>query len=225
MIEIEGIRHRVETTTILQEMSLKLGEARIGIIGANGSGKSTFARLLNGLVLPSAGRVRVHGHDTRTAGDAVRALVGFVFQNPDHQIIYPIVEEDVGFGLRNAGLRGDALDCAVTDALARFDLGEKRNQPAHLLSGGEKQLLALAGTLALDPRVLVLDEPTALLDLRNRRKISRILAALPQQVILVTHDLDMLDGFNRVLVFDSGRIVADDAPARAIAHYVNLMEA
>ena len=225
MIEIEAIRHRVETTTILHDLSLTLGEGRIGIIGANGSGKSTFARLLNGLILPSIGRISVYGHDTRKAGDAVRALVGFVFQNPDHQIVYPIVEEDVGFGLRNAGLRGEALSCAVTDALERFGLTDKRNQPAHLLSGGEKQLLALAGILAIAPRTIVLDEPTALLDLRNRRKIGRILADLPQQIVLVTHDLDMLDGFDRVLVFDSGRIVADDIPARAIAHYVSLMEA
>lgn len=225
MIEIEAIRHRVETTTILHDLSLTLGEGRIGIIGANGSGKSTFARLLNGLILPSTGRISVYGHDTRKAGDAVRALVGFVFQNPDHQIVYPIVEEDVGFGLRNAGLRGEALSCTVTDALERLGLTDKRNQPAHLLSGGEKQLLALAGILAIAPRTIVLDEPTALLDLRNRRKIGRILADLPQQIVLVTHDLDMLDGFDRVLVFDSGRIVADDTPARAIAHYVSRMEA
>jgi biotin transport system ATP-binding protein len=224
VIAIEGVSHRVDDTIILHEFSLELAEGRIGIIGANGSGKSTFARLLNGIVLPSAGRIRVYGKDTRKDGDAVRALIGFVFQNPDHQIVYPIVEEDVAFGLRNAGLRGEALASAVTDALARFGLLAHRNQPAHLLSGGEKQLLALAGVLALAPRTIVLDEPTTLLDLRNRRRIGAILADLPQQVVLVTHDLDMLAAFDRVLVFDSGRIVADDTPARAIAHYIESME-
>ncbi len=224
MISLEAVHQRFDATPILHDLNCSLEERRIGVIGANGSGKSTFARLLNGLVLPSAGRVTVHGHDTRRDGNAVRGLVGFVFQNPEHQIVYPIVEEDVGFGLRNAGMRGANLDAAVTQALARFDLTAHRNKPAHLLSGGEKQLLALAGILALEPRTIVMDEPTTLLDLRNRRRIAAIIAGLSQQIVLVTHDLDMLADFDRVLVFDAGRIVADDIPARAIAHYQAMME-
>lgn len=224
VINLEAVHQRFDGVPILHDLNCRLEERRIGVIGANGSGKSTFARLINGLVLPSAGQVTVHGHDTRTDGNAVRALVGFVFQNPEHQIVYPIVEEDVGFGLRNAGMRGADLDAAVSRALARFDLTAHRNKPAHLLSGGQKQLLALAGILAIEPRTIVMDEPTTLLDLRNRRRIGAIIATLAQQVVLVTHDLDMLADFDRVLVFDGGRIVADDKPAQAIAHYQALME-
>ena len=225
MITVEAVQHRLDDKVILRDLSCDLAQARIGIIGANGSGKSSFARLLNGLVLPSEGRILAHGHDTRRAGRAVRREVGFVFQNPDHQIVYPVVEEDLAFGLKNSGLRGTALARRIDETLHRFGLASLRHQAAHALSGGEKQLLALAGVIAMGPRTIVLDEPTTLLDLRNKRRIMEILAGLAQQIILVTHDLDLLAGFDRVLVFDDGRIVADDAPQPAVARYRALMEA
>lgn len=224
MIIVEAVQHRLEDKPILRDVSCDLAQARIGIIGANGSGKSSFARLLNGLVIPQSGRVCAHGHDTRQAGRAVRREVGFVFQNPDHQIVYPVVEEDLAFGLKNSGLRGEALARRIEDTLGRFGLASLRHQAAHSLSGGEKQLLALAGVIAMEPRSIVLDEPTTLLDLRNKRRIMAILASLAQQIILVTHDLDLIGDFERVLVFDQGRIIADDRPAAAIAQYRRMME-
>jgi biotin transport system ATP-binding protein len=204
---------------VLTDISVELSEPRIGVIGANGSGKSTFVRLLNGLVLPDSGQVRVAGHDTRRDGRAVRRLVGFCFTDPDAQIVMPTVREDIGFGLRRRGLASADIAARVARALTDFGLADHADHPAHLLSGGQKQLLALAAVLVTEPALLIMDEPTTLLDLRNAAAVGRIVAELPQQVILVTHHLELLEGFNRVLVFDEGRLVCDDVPAAAGAHY------
>ncbi|WP_243611266.1 energy-coupling factor ABC transporter ATP-binding protein [Shimia aestuarii] len=223
MIEIETVRLAYGDRTVLHDISLSLTERRIGIIGANGSGKSSFARLLNGLVLPSSGSVRIDGLDTRAKGKEVRRKVGFVFQNPDNQIVFPTVAEDLAFGMKNLRLPKDEIARKTDAILARYDLSDLRDHPAHLLSGGQKQLLAISGVLVMDPAYLVLDEPTTLLDLRNTRRIAAALEALAQTVILATHDLDLLEGFDRVLVFDEGRIVADDTPAAALPFYVERM--
>ena len=204
---------------VLTDISVELSEPRIGVIGANGSGKSTFARLLNGLVLPDSGQVRVAGHDTRRDGRAVRRLVGFCFTDPDAQIVMPTVREDIGFGLRRRGLAPADIAARVERALTDFGLADHADHPAHLLSGGQKQLLALAAVLVTEPALLIMDEPTTLLDLRNAAAVGRIVAELSQQVILVTHHLELLAGFDRVLVFDEGRLVCDDLPAAAGAHY------
>jgi len=224
-IVLDSVSHGFGARRVLDAISCTLTERRIGVIGANGSGKSTFARLLNGLVLPDEGRVAIDGRDTRTETKAVRRRVGFVFQNPDNQIVYPIVAEDVAFGLKRLGLPKAELARRVAETLERFGLSHLADQGAHVLSGGEKQLLALAGVLAGAPEILVLDEPTTLLDLRNTRRIARILEDLPQRVVLVTHDLALLETFERVLVLDGGRIVADDRPGPAITAYRALMEA
>lgn len=219
MIEIDTVRLAYGDRTVLRDISLSLTERRIGIIGANGSGKSSFARLLNGLVLPTSGTVKIDGLDTRSKGKEVRRKVGFVFQNPDNQIVFPTVAEDLAFGMKNLGLAKDEIARRTDAILARYDLSDLRDHPAHLLSGGQKQLLAISGVLVMDPAYLVLDEPTTLLDLRNTRRIAAAIAALEQTVILATHDLDLLTDFDRVLVFDEARIVADDTPANALPFY------
>ena len=224
MIEVRDVTHRYGERTVLSDVDVTLAENRVGIVGANGSGKSTFVRLLNGLVLPSAGRVTVDGLDTRGDGREVRRLVGFCFTDPDAQIVMPTVAEDVAFGLRRRGLSKAEAKARVTDALAAYGLADHADHPAHLLSGGQKQLLALTSVLVTEPALLVMDEPTTLLDLRNARMVSGVVAALPQQVVLVTHHLDLLDGFDRVLVFDEGRLVCDDPPDVAVRHYRKLME-
>jgi biotin transport system ATP-binding protein len=208
---------------VLSDVSVELSESRIGVIGANGSGKSTFARLLNGLVLPDSGQVRVGGHDTRRHGAAVRRKVGFCFTDPDAQIVMPTVREDIGFGLRRRGLSPGELASRVDRALAEFGLADHADHPAHLLSGGQKQLLALAAVLVTEPAVLIMDEPTTLLDLRNSEAMGRMLAGLPQQVILLTHHLELLALFDRVLVFDEGRVVCDASPDAAREHYRQLV--
>ncbi|QIK68605.1 ABC transporter ATP-binding protein [Nocardioides sp. HDW12B] len=210
---------------VLRDVDVTLTERRVGVIGANGSGKSTFVRLLNGLVLPDEGRVRVHGLDTRDDSRAVRRLVGFCFTNPDAQIVMPTVREDVAFGLRRRGLSKGEVRARVDEALVRYGLDGHADHPAHLLSGGQKQMLALASVLVTEPEVLVLDEPTTLLDLRNARRVAETVTALPQQVLLVTHHLDLLDDYDRVLVFDEGRLVHDGPPAVSVAHYRDLMAA
>lgn len=227
MIEVTDVTHvygeRQQGRTVLQDVTARLPERRIGVVGANGSGKSTFVRLLNGLVLPTEGTVTVDGLDVREDGAEVRRRVGFCFTNPDAQIVMPTVREDVAFSLRRRGLSRREVTHQVTQVLRRFGLADHADHPTHLLSGGQKQLLALAAVLVTEPSVLVLDEPTTLLDLRNARRVAEFLEVLDQQVILVTHHLDLLDGFDRVLVFDEARLVHDGPPDEAVGYYRKLM--
>lgn len=208
--------------TVLSGIDLTLAERRIGIVGANGSGKSSFARLLNGLLLPSRGSVTVDGLDTRKEAKAVRRSVGFLFQNPDNQVVYPTVGEDVAFGLTGRKLPKAEIAARVGVTLERFGLAGFDDRLVHELSGGERQMVALAGVMILEPRWLVLDEPTTLLDRKNTRTIMAAIEALDQHVVLVTHDLSLLEAFDRVLVFEAGRVVADAPPREAIAAYVRL---
>lgn len=220
MIELRNVFHSYDGRPVLNGITLSLAERRIAVLGCNGSGKSTFARLLNGLILPTEGEVLVDGHDTRRDARAARQRVGFVFQNPDVQIVYPTVAEDIAFGLKARKLPKEEIARRVEAVLDRYGLGRYRDHPAHKLSGGEKQLLAIAGVLVLEPLHLVFDEPTTLLDLRNRRKVIEMIRGLSQTAIVVTHDLDMVMEFDRVLVLEDGRVVADDVPAVAVPAYV-----
>jgi len=223
VIRLEGVSHRYGERWVLRHVDLELAERRVGVVGANGSGKSTLARLLNGLVVPTSGRVLVGGLDTAKDGPAIRRRVGFVFTDPDAQIVMPTVAEDVAFSLRRSGLPKAEVRSRVLAALDRFGLAGHADHPAHLLSGGQKQLLAFTAVLVTDPEVLVCDEPTTLLDARNAARVTALLAELPQQVVLVTHHLEQLDGFDRVVVVDEGRVVADGAPTEALAAYRALL--
>ena len=222
-IELRGVRHAYAERTVLDDVELTLTEHRVGVIGANGSGKSTFARLLNGLVVPTGGRVRIDGLDTRTSPRAVRRRVGFVFQDPDAQIVHPTVAEDVAFGLHNLGVPPDERTERVAEVLARYGLAGHADHPAHLLSGGQKQLLAIAGVLVMRPARVVFDEPTTLLDLVNARRVRRVIAELAQPVVVVTHDLELVADADRVLVLDGGRVVADGPPEQSVRVYRTLM--
>ncbi|WP_347059942.1 ABC transporter ATP-binding protein [Blastococcus sp. HT6-30] len=220
-LELRNVSHAYGDRPVLDDVTLTLGESRVGVVGANGSGKSTFARLLNGLVLPSAGSVLVDGLDTRTQLREVRRRVGFVFQDPDAQIVHPTVAEDVEFGLTNLGVPADERARRVEDVLTRYGLAGHHDHPAHLLSGGQKQLLAIAGVLVMQPQRVVFDEPTTLLDLANTRRVARVIAELEQDVVVVTHHLDLLAGFDRVLVFEDGRVAADGVPTETLRWYVD----
>lgn len=215
-LSLQGVEVVKDGRAILRGIDLTLTEPRIGIIGRNGSGKSTLARLLNGIEVPTAGTVSLGG---QTGRKALRRAVGFVFQNPDNQIVYPIVEEDLAFGLKNLGLHADEIRARIGAVLDRFGLGALRGRLTHQLSGGEKQLVALAGVLVMRPAIVVLDEPATLLDLWNRNRLMQVIAGLEERVIMVSHDLDMLAGFARVLLVEDGRIAADGPPAEVIARY------
>ncbi len=205
--------------TILKPLDLELAQRRIAVIGANGSGKSTLLRLLNGLVLPSTGTVRVNGLDTALDGAAVRRTVGFVFTDPLSQLVMPTPVEDVELSLRRLKLPKRERRQRALDQLAGYGLAHLASNSIYELSGGERQLVALAAVLAVEPAILVLDEPSTLLDLRNTRMLRELLAGLPQQVIMSTHDLELAASCERVLLVDDGGIAFDGPPGYAVDRY------
>lgn len=222
-IVFERVTHSFGERQVLRNVSLTLSERRIGVLGANGSGKSTLARMVNGLVLPDDGAVRVRGLDTRRSARKVRRNVGFVFTDPDRQILMPTVAEDIELSLSRHGLSRTERTDRTRRVLERFGLAGHADHPAHLLSGGQKQLLALAAVLVTEPHIVVADEPTTLLDLRNARMLRAVFATLDTQLIVVTHDLELIDDFDRVIVLDEGQVIADDVPSVALAAYRELM--
>lgn len=204
---------------ILAPVSLTLTEQRVAIIGANGSGKSTLLRLLNGLLLPTTGTVTVNGRSTHNDVAAVRRSVGFVFTDPLSQLVMPTPQEDLELSLRRQKLgKKERRDKALA-ILASYGLEHLAQSSIYELSGGERQLTALATVLAVDPDILVLDEPSTLLDLRNTRQLMQRLNGLPQQVIMSTHDLSLAATFDRALVIDQGQVAFDGDPHQAIAAY------
>ena len=206
---------------VLNDVSLELTEQRIGIVGANGGGKSTLIRLINGLGSPTAGTVTVDGLDVEKNGKEVRRKVGFVFSDAENQIVMPTVEDDIAFSLRRVKMPKADKQQKIQDMLERFNLADHATQSPHFLSGGQKQLLALASVLILEPDVIIADEPTTLLDLRNRIKIKNVFAELPQQLIVVSHDLDFIADFDRVICIDNHSIVADGEPSEVIQTYTD----
>lgn len=224
MITFHNVDVDFDGRHVLHDINLQLSEHRVGIIGANGGGKSTLIRLINGLGSPTSGTVLVDDLDVAKQAAAVRRRVGFVFSDAENQIIMPTVGEDIEFSLRRMSLSRQERDRRVTAILDHFGLSDHRDDSPHTLSGGQKQLLALAAVLAIDPKIIIADEPTTLLDLRNRMKIRAEFDLLEQQLIVVTHDLDFLTGFDRVLCLDGGRIVADGEPREVTEHYRRLMQ-
>jgi len=204
----------------LDHLSLEIGEGEyIALIGPNGSGKSTLARLLNAILLPTEGIVRVDGFLTSREEDRweVRRRVGMVFQNPDNQIVATTVEEDVAFGLENLGLETPLIVHRVAEALELVGLMPFRYHAPHLLSGGQKQRLGIAGVIAMRPRCLVLDEPTAMLDPRGRREVLETVKKMNRQegitVVHITHFMEEALEADRVIVMNGGRIAQSGAPA------------
>lgn len=211
--------------TILEPTSADLSERRIALIGANGSGKSTLLRMLNGLTLPTSGTVHVDGHDTVKQGAAVRRRVGFVFTDPLHQLVMSTPADDVELSLRRVISNRHQRRARAAELLEERGLGHVAQSSIYDLSGGERQLVSLTTVLAVEPVIVVADEPTTLLDLRNRRDVIDALMALDQQVILATHDLEFAARTDRVLLIDGARLVADGSPPEVIARYRTMMGA
>ncbi len=208
---------------ILKGITLDLDERRVAVLGANGSGKSTFARLLNALVLPTEGEVLVAGRSTRTHPREARKAVGLVFQNPEHQIVMPTVEEDLAFGLKNMRLPPPVIAEKVAAILEEHGIAHLREQPAHLLSGGEKKLLSILSVLVMEPQIVVFDEPLASLDFINRRRVCNLVDSLPQRVVTITHDLETIRHYDRAILLHEGRLIADGSPRETIARYLEVM--
>lgn len=218
-VTFDHVTHRYLTREVLTDICIDITEPRLGIIGENGSGKSTFIRMINGLVAPTEGTVRIDGLDPDRHGREVRQRVSFLFSNPDAQILMPTAGEDIAFSLRRSGLSPDERATRVAETLDRMGLAGYADHPAHHLSSGQKQLLALGSVLVTEPDLLICDEPTTLLDLPNTRRIMRLIDSLDQQVILVTHQLEHIIEWPRVLVFQHGRIAFDGRGHDAVAFY------
>jgi biotin transport system ATP-binding protein len=220
VIDLESVSVDLDGRRILDDVTVRLDQHRIAVIGANGSGKSTFARLLDGLVTPTRGTARVLGYDVARDVKRMRAEVGFVFTNPDAQILMPTVAEDVRLSLKGSGLDRATIDARVASVLAEYGLADHADAPAYSLSGGQKQLLALASVLVREPKLVIADEPTTLLDLGNARRISTLLIdELPAQLVVVTHDLELAARCDVALRFDGGRLAQVAEPAEVVEHY------
>ncbi len=224
MLRIEGLTHTYRlpngtTVEALRGIDLTVADGeRIALVGANGSGKSTLARHLNALLLPTSGDVWVDGINTRDKSQlkTIRSTVGLVFQDPDNQLVATVVDEDVAFGPENLGVDQPELGDRVDRALAAVDMAAHRKRPPHMLSGGQRQRVAIAGILAMHPRVLALDEATAMLDPHGRREVLDIVDRLHRAgttVIQVTHFMHEAALADRVIVLAQGRVLADDTPS------------
>ena len=204
---------------VFQDMNLKVEEGSfVAVLGGNGCGKSTLAKHFNSILLPSGGKVYVCGIDTSDEERlmSVRRNVGMVFQNPDNQIVASVVEEDVAFGPENLGISSPVIRQRVDKALKQVGMYEFREHAPHLLSGGQKQRIAIAGVIAMEPKCIVLDEPTAMLDPKGRREVMETITALNRDkgitVVLITHHMDEAAMADRVVVLSAGKVVADGTP-------------
>lgn len=215
----DGVGLDIGGKQILQDLTLTLSEDRIGVIGLNGSGKSSLVRMLNGLRMPSSGSLTLFG---APAGDAEPELprhVGFVFQNPDHQAIFPTVEEEIAFGLTQLG-EGKAESRNHARAfLALHGCAGLAGKPITELSEGQKQLVCILAVLVMEPRLLVLDEPMTSLDALVTRRIRDKILSLPQKIVMVSHDLEHFSGFDRLVWLEDGRLRMDGAPADVLEAY------
>ena len=212
-IEVNAAGYVVAGKVILADVTLTLTEARIGIIGRNGSGKTTLLRLMAGLIAASSGQVRVNGADPLRDRKAMVQAVGILFQNPDHQILFPTVGEELAFGLMQLGQSKAAAEAEVRALLAAEGRGHWFGAATHLLSHGQRQYLCLMAILAMRPAILLLDEPYAALDLPTHARLARRIAALPQQVITISHDPAALRNCGRIIWLEAGRVRADGGPA------------
>ena len=215
-IEIADVRVRLGDRTVLDGFSLGLTQRRIGILGRNGSGKTTLLRLIAGLIPAANGTVRVDGFDPYTDRRAALAAIGILFQNPDHQILFPTVEEELAFGLAQQGLSQKEALARANAALQSEARGHWAKAPVTSLSQGQRHYLCLMAVLLMAPRTILLDEPLAGLDLPTQARLARRFAALPQRLVTITHDPATVQDCDRVVWLEAGRIAADGPPGDVI---------
>ena len=209
---------------VFEDLDLEIAQGSfVAILGTNGSGKSTLAKHFNAILLPTGGKAYVYGMDTSDEEllIPIRRSVGMVFQNPDNQIVANVVEEDVAFAPENLGVSSPMIRHRVDNALKQVGMYEYRTHAPHLLSGGQKQRIAIAGVIAMEPKCIVLDEPTAMLDPRGRREVMETIAKLNREkgitVILITHHMDEAAKADRMVIIHKGQIRADGTPREIFA--------
>ncbi len=222
IIEAKGLTFQYEENSepVLKQVDLEICEGEfVAVLGHNGSGKSTLAKHLNGICLPTSGKLTVAGISVCEENlSQLRRTVGMVFQNPDNQLVTTIVAEDVAFALENTGVPYEEMHQRVAEALRIVGMESFASHATHQLSGGQKQRVAIAGVIAMQPRILVLDEPTAMLDPRGRQEVMAVIRRFREQgmtIVLITHFMDEAAQADRVVVMDDGDIVLDGSP-----HYV-----
>ena len=222
---IEEVKRAIDN----MDVDIKKGDF-VAILGHNGSGKSTFAKQINGILMPTGGTVLVSGMDTRDEDHIwdIRKTAGMVFQNPDNQIIGNVVEEDVGFGPENLGVPTDEIWKRVDESLEAVGMTAYRLQSPNQLSGGQKQRVAIAGVMAMKPQCIILDEPTAMLDPNGRREVIRTVRQLNESqgvtVLLITHYMEEATWADRIIVMDDGKIVMDGKPREIFSRVRELKE-
>jgi biotin transport system ATP-binding protein len=204
---------------VFDGFSLELREQRIGLVGNNGSGKSSLLRLAAGLLMPDSGEVLAWTLETRANRRDLARHIGFLFQNPEHQILFPTVEEEIAFGLIEGGMAVRDANARARTLLAEHGCAGWEGRATHALSDGQKQLVCLLAVIAPNPSILLLDEPFSSLDLPTRLDIQRRLHALPQRLVMASHDLDLLAGFDRLIWLDAGRVRMDGVPDAVLAAY------
>ena len=215
-IQLRSVSLRLGGRLVLDDLTVDLDEPRIGVLGRNGSGKTTLLRLLAGLIAPDVGTLRVEGFDPFADRKAALSALGILFQNPDHQILFPTVEEELAFGLVQQGLSQAAALDRVLGALTEEGRAHWAKVPVTTLSQGQRHYLCLLAVLLMQPRTILLDEPLAGLDLPTQARLARRFAALPQRLVTITHDPASLTGTDRVLWLEAGRIVADGPPSQVL---------
>lgn len=224
-IRLDHVSVRLGDVDVLRDVSLSVDARTVAVVGENGSGKSTFARLLGGLVGRTAGELSVLGIDPADHAGELRRRIALVFSNPDAQIVMPTVAEDVGFSLRAHRLRPAELRERVAVALERFGLTALADHPSHDLSGGQKQLLALCGAFVRRPELVIADEPTAYLDARNARRVAdHLFEDAGHRLVLVTHDLALARRCDVAVLFAAGRVTAVGEPAAIVSEYEAALE-
>lgn len=209
LIKATDVDFEIEGKAILRDVSLEAGERRIGIVGRNGSGKSTLARLLAGLTPPTGGTIRVDGVDVGKDRKAALSSVGILFQNSDHQIIFPTVEEELAFGLLQQGHSKPDATGQVEAILARFDKAHWAKQAVHVLSQGQKRLVCLMAVLAMGPKVILLDEPFAGLDIPTQMQLARYLDGVDAMLVHISHEPAHLSACERIIWLESGAVEMD----------------
>lgn len=209
LIELIDLSFTPEAVPVLSGITLQSSARRIGIVGRNGSGKTSFARVLAGLVPPSRGHLRVSGVDVARNRKAALGVVGILFQNPDQQIIFPTVEEEIGFGLKQMKFAAPDVEAKTLEVLERFGKRHWARAAIHQLSQGQRQLVCLMSVIVMAPKVIILDEPFAGLDIPTTQQLQRVLEGLEVTLVQITHDPHMLIDYDQVLWIEAGRIRMD----------------